>query len=247
MEIINSSSTANVVTYRVILNPVATRQLEREVYRALPVSQKTYSLDDVVTRMVDTGAPVKNATCRSVITHFANTVATILQEGNNVNISGFLRLALIFRGNLDSPEDVYDTDKHNVEVGVTVGKNLKTAAASISIRKQGTAVPPELKQVLDVASQKPNVITSQGTLFLTGENLHWDATNSEEGFFLNYGGEEERLTPVEDDSTPDCVVLKTTLIFDEAGLPLELFFRTRANGNLTQYKYPHDLVTAVKS
>ncbi len=247
-EIVTSTEdqTLESVQYRVELNPAATRQAGRPIYTGRVALKETYSTRDVAERMVAEGCAVKSSTVRLVLTEFAELVGKLTREGRAVNIGGVVRFAPAVRGTFASEDAAWDASKNAVVVNASVGSRMRVAAVNSNVQRVESVVAPTLTRLVDGASMQENTITSEGSFFVLGTRLTWDATKEDEGFFLAFEGAETRCTALESKQDPTCATLKTSQVFTSAGEPVELFFRTRAGtSTLRQYAYGQDIVTAL--
>ncbi len=239
-----SDNTLRTVNYRVIQNAAASRIANKEVYTAQVAIKEKYSLAALTERMVAEGCIVDEPTIELVIKKFAKLVQKLVAEGRSVNISGLVRFAPAIRGTFETPDAAWKAANNAIVVNASTGSEMRIAAARSSVNRVDKVALPKLEQLVDIATKHSNVITSEGSFLVTGEQLTWDISAEDEGWFLNYGGDENKCEAIESEQDPECAVLRTTAHFEEAGLPLELFFRTRINGQLHQVKYDSAVVTA---
>ncbi len=245
--IIKNTTTPNTIRYRVQLNAAASKSAEREVYTGVVDVKETYDLDLVAKRMVERGCVAGKSTIHLVLTDFADLVSDLVAEGRAVTIPGLVRFAPSIRGTFETIDSPWDAANNQVVVNASIGSRMRAAAAKSTVQRVDTITLPELELLVDVATQQPNVITSEGVFIVSGTQLLWDETAEDEGFFLNAGGEETKCTQQEETQDETCAILKTSQIFDEAGLPVELFFRTRINGTLHQIKYANAITSAIEA
>ncbi len=242
--ITNDTQDLTSINYRVIHNAGASRVAAHDVYTGVVEVKQTYNMNALVKRMTERGCAAKKSTIKLVLSDFAELVSDLVAEGNAVNIPGLVRFAPAIRGTFASEEDVWNGNEHRIVVNATSGHRMRAAAANSSVTRTTSVVLPKLIQLADMASGHLNVISSQGTFMVTGERLTWNANAEDEGWFLNLAGDEVKCTAVEGTQDPACAVLRTTMVFETSGVPLELFFRTRINDVLRQVKYGTAVVTA---
>ncbi len=247
MSSIVTEDTADIksIKYRVVYNAAASKAASRDIYTALVDVKETYNLNAIAERMVAEGCPVNIASIRLTLTTFADLVAKLVAEGRAVTIPGLVRFSPAIRGTFATEDADWDGAENQIVVNASIGPRMRVAAATSSVQRINTVLLPVFDQLIDMATQKPNVITSEGAFLVTGERFVWDDSAEDEGFFINVGGEERKCTLHELDASNECVILKTSQIFETAGQEVQLFFRTRIDGKLRQIQYKGDIVTAV--
>lgn len=240
-----SDSTTNLasVNYRVIENAAATRAAGKPVYTGVVSVKETYNTAAVAQRMVSEGCAVKAATIRLVLSEFAELVGKLAAEGRAVNINGLVRFAPAVRGTFASEDAAWDPAQNAIVVNASVGSRMRVAAAGSQALRVNTVVFPTMLRVVDFATARDNVITSEGTFFVMGSRLTWDRSREDEGFFLAHGVTEEKCTLIEDVIDPTCVFLKTDAVL-ESGTELRLTFRTRINGSFYQFPWSGEPLVA---
>ncbi len=240
--IINETANPNTIRYRVVLNPVASKAAERDIYTGVAEVKEILALSHVMKRMAERGCAAKKSTIQLVLNDFAEVVSDLVAEGYAVNIPGLVRFSPAIRGTFASEDAPWQATENQVIVNASIGGRMRKVAAKSSVQRIGLITLPTLTKVTDVNSQEVGVITSEGVFYVAGTLLNWDVDAADEGFFLNCGGEETRCTVIE--HTAESAMLQTDQIFETADLPLELFFRTRIEGTYHQVKYPDAIVTA---
>lgn len=250
----NSISTNNDVQdfgsiqYKVIRNGGASKNAGKDVYTAQVVTKETYGTVQLADRMVAEGCLAKASTISLVLTDFANLVGKLVAEGRAVNIGGVVRFSPGIRGTFETADSAWDTAKNSIVVNAAAGNRMRTAAALSGVTRVDALELPILLHVMDVATGNGDTITSEGHFMVSGKRLTWDATADDEGWFINYQGIESKCTMVGEVQDPEGASLMATQAFDDAGDPIELFFRTRMGGEiLHQIPYGNPLVTAVKA
>lgn len=242
----NSVQSFGSIRYKVMRNGGASKAAGKDVYTASVISKETYGTKEIAARMVKEGCAVKAATIRLVINEFAELVGALVSEGRSVNIGGVVRFTPGIRGTFETIDSAWDASKNAIVVNACSGNRMRAAAALSGVTRVDGTELPVLRQVIDVTTSKTDLITSQGTFFVSGERLTWNEAAEDEGWFLNYDGAETKCTQVESEQNPELAALKTAQSFALAGEPLELTFRTRMGGTvLHQLKYENGILTAV--
>lgn len=139
----------------------------------------------------------------------------------------------------------------NCPWGISVGAIIHCSDGDLKVTSTTSVGPasttPVLTNVFDLTTAQYGVITSENAFFVLGSNLTWDDTKDDEGFFIevDYAGE-HKCYMTESAQDPSCATLRNPLVFDEAGRPVTLVFRTRSGGStLKQYEYSGSIVSAV--
>lgn len=244
----NSIQNFGSVQYKVVRNGAASKIAGRDIYTAMVITKETYGTKELAARMVSEGCAVKASTIRLVLSEFADLIGKLVAEGRSVNIGGVVRFFPGIRGTFDSIDSAWNATKNTIVVNAATGARMRTAAAASGVTRMDAAELPTLLQLIDVATSKPNVLTSQGQFFVSGERLTWDPAADDEGWFVSYDGTESKCSATEDVQDPTCASLIVGQTFDSAGEPVELYFRTRLGGEvLHQVKYEHAVETALQA
>lgn len=234
------------VNYHVVENAAASKAAGKPVYTGVVKVKETYNTSDVAKRMVSEGCPVKGTTVLLVLNEFADMLAKLTAEGRAVNINGVVRFAPAIRGTFASVDAPWSAASNTLVVNACAGARLRNAAAMSSVvRTDRLAALPMLERVVDLKTVRDGVISSEGSFFVMGTGLTWNADAEDEGFFLDVGSGEARCEGLESVQDPTCAALRTDLLFENSGEALLLVFRTRQGGNtLRQVNFTKALVTA---
>lgn len=234
------------VNYHVVENAAASKAAGKPVYTGVVKVKETYNTSDVAKRMVSEGCPVKGTTVLLVLNEFADMLAKLTAEGRAVNINGVVRFAPAIRGTFASVDAPWSATANTLVVNACAGARLRNAAAMSSVvRTDRLAALPTLERVVDLKTVRDGVISSEGSFFVMGSGLTWNADAEDEGFFLDVGSGEARCEGLESVQDPTCAALRTDLLFENSGEALLLVFRTRQGGNtLRQVNFTKALVTA---
>ena len=135
--------------------------------------------------------------------------------------------------------------------GISVGAIIHCSDGDLKVTSSTSVGPvsqtPVLTRVFDITTAQDGVITSENSFFVFGSNLTWDDTKDDEGFFIEVDdASEHKCYMTESVQDPSCAALRNPLVFEEAGRPVTLVFRTRSGGStLKQYEFSGSIVSAV--
>jgi len=139
---------------------------------------------DEMAALVSISNPTYSADLVSqVTTLFFDTVWAQLLEGKFVTLEGIMSLKLTARGNLPLATSTPSTD--GVDVAVSASTPVRNAIRNTI---QFTALPvtekvPNIEYQEDTGSEITDYIVDGGTLLLTGQDIAFTQTNSDEGMF----------------------------------------------------------------
>lgn len=243
-----NESTVDVVQYKLQLNPLASSKAGRNIYNGVVIKKETYGTRQLTERMVNEQTPLNASTIRMVIDDLANLIAKLASEGRAINLGGVIRIMPVIHGTFDSLDEPWNPKKHKVRISACAGTKLRNAAVLSPVMRLDGLNKPEILQVtnvIDPAKPKFNQVPSAGEFVVVGHLLTWDRDAADEGWFLNYKGQETKCEVVKSEN-PHCATLRTTCVFDNPGESLLLIFRTRLNGekSLQQFAYGKPLETA---
>lgn len=233
------------IRYKLIRNGHLSQKGKRNVYVASVLNKETYGTDELAEQIVSRGCPLNKSAIKLAIDDLANLISELVAEGRSINIGGVVRFMPVIHGTFNSPNEPFNPQKHKVHVKACVGTKMRGAKNERMPQRLGPTKVPVLKTLLNVGTNSNKAISSGNKFFVFGENLTWNASANDEGWFIIYNGQEtkcESINPVEDRFA---AVLRTNATFDASGEPLLLIFRTRLGGKvLQQIPYPGPLVTA---
>lgn len=232
------------IQYKIIRNGAASKHKGRDVYSALVIPRETYGILQLSERMANEGCTVKASVIRQVLDEFVTLVTQLVSEGRAVNLGGLIRFMPSIRGNFDSPNEIWDPKKHDILINACCGKRMRALASMRPATRLDGPPIPLLKQVVDIAKGKSNRVSSNGSFFVSGENLTWNKAAADEGWFLVYNGQETKCVPVAKEQDPACAALNTGVEFAASGESVGLVFRTRLGGKtLHRVEFEGEIVT----
>lgn len=242
---IETNTNLDSINYRVVKNAALSKAAGRAIYTGIVDVKETYNTLDVARRMTTEGCLAKASTIRMVLSDFAELLGKLTAEGRAVNINGLVRFTPSIRGTFASADAPWNPAENALVVNATVGQRMRVAAADSTVNRTDRAVTlPTLERIIDLATTRSGVISSEGAFFVMGTKLTWDDSQADEGFFLRYGLQESKCIAIESVQDPTCAALRTNTVFEESGETLELAFRTRIGGALHQVVWAQPLVTA---
>lgn len=244
----DNEGTVDVVQYKLRLNPLASSKAGRSIYNGVVIKKETYGTRQLAARMVKEQTPLNASTIQMVINDLANLIAKLASEGRAINLGGVIRVMPVIHGSFDSFDEPWNPKKHKLRISACAGTKLRNAAILSPLMRLDGPNKPEILQVINVADPKKpkhDRVPSAGEFVVAGNLLAWDRDAADEGWFLNYKGQEAKCEVVKSEN-PHCATLRTTYVFNEPGESLLLIFRTRLNGekSLHQFAYGNPLETA---
>ncbi|MCB0175300.1 MAG: hypothetical protein KDJ97_32650, partial [Anaerolineae bacterium] len=96
----------------------------KEQYRATVLTKETYTLNDVIDRMVEQNTTLTRQDIMAVLDLFFYTVMMLVLEGNSV-LTPLVNLGVSIAGNFRSADDTFDRKRHKVKARVNASKVFK--------------------------------------------------------------------------------------------------------------------------
>ncbi len=108
-------------------------------FTAVPVININLNTQDLIALMKAEGMEIKTETALDIITHFFRKAEEMVLQGNSINI-GFVIARPTVKGVFK--DDVWDKEKHYVQVSMTAGAELRKNAAQTRIEILGEQGSP---------------------------------------------------------------------------------------------------------
>lgn len=232
------------IQYKIIRNGAASKHKGRDVYSALVIPRETYGILQLSERMANEGCTVKASAIRQVLDELVTLVTKLVSEGRAVNLGGLIRFMPSIRGNFDSPNETWDPSKHEILINACCGKRMRALASMRPTSRLDGPPIPLLDRVVDVATNKRNRVSSNGKFCVFGENLTWDDSAEDEGWFIVCDGRETKCLAVAKVQDSACAMMNTNVEFAASGESVGLIFRTRLGGKtLHRVEFDAPIVT----
>ncbi len=200
--------------------------------------------ESALTTAAAAAAGVTAAQVETVIKSILNGIlAAGAGNGHSTGLYGLLRFRTTSGGSQDDPQGFDTADEINADIALSFTADAIAAwRATLTLENQGTVgkLTPLISTVINFSNRADNEYTAGNMLEIVGENLRFDASDTEQGVFITpAGGAEVRLT-IYGRNDPGMV---TALI--PAGTTGALSIRIAAfiNGSVRSYTYT-DPVTA---
>lgn len=153
--------------------------------RAVIVSRKPRTLDDVIDEMIRRGSTLTKGEVLAALEEFASALERLLKMGCNITLPLF-RISLSIAGRFQGTDDRFDPSRHRVKVNINARPQLKAIAKRISVQKvAGQRTKPVLLHFYDyVTGEIDSVATMGGGARITGKLLKFDEDDKRQGVFI---------------------------------------------------------------
>ena len=173
-------------------------------YNARVLVDRTYTEDELVDRMLRKRNIVSKPDLRGVISALKETIAEIVEEGNNLNLS-WLKLGYSMKGRFGTEESVRDPERHPLEISLRAGEFLTDHLKDVRLER---ILPPDygpriVSFVDAVSGTTKSVATPGGTFKVSGERLRIGGLRPDDvGLYLRAGDGTETRVEVLLDNEP---------------------------------------------
>ena len=173
------------LSYYLLDNPVTPDTTD---FKAQPISNGSKDADDLLEYMIARGSTVTTAAAKATMQELLEAAEHFLKEGYNINLPLF-KAGFSISGVFTSEDDVFDANRHQLNINLQPGGELKNLPQRIKLAKtEGNPALPLPKKLFDVNSQTVNDrLTSGGTVKVTGKRMKIDANQPTQGVFLVNG------------------------------------------------------------
>lgn len=150
-------------------NQLITRQNN---YLARAHTKGSYDKTKFIERLVGKGTLVTETDAVAALNAIENTVIEIIEEGGTLNLPLF-NTSFSISGVFDNPDDIFDTNRHKVNINLTKGTLLRDTEKRVPVEKISISGPqPRIVEVKDIFSGKKNeLLTSNGAVIIRGHNI----------------------------------------------------------------------------
>lgn len=167
-------------------------------YMAVTQDNQTFSMDQIVDRMISRGSTVTKAEALGVMEEFGLAIEEILKEGNNINSSLFGIYPSI-SGVFNGPADGFDSKRHGIRINITAGSRLNRIISEIKVQKvEVTSPAPVIEKFVNLKTRTINDSFTPGQIAsISGLMLKFNETDPAQGiFFISADGVETKVTNV---------------------------------------------------
>lgn len=157
-----------------------------ELFRAIVLTKRSCTLDDVIDRMVEQGTTLTRQDIMATLDLFFHTVSLLILEGCNV-LTPLVNFGVSIKGNFDSQYDSFDATRHRVEARANANKQLKDkilAQARVQQQKPNRPMPQPEECINPNNGDGNEVLTPGGGAKLRGHALQFDVDDPNQGIFL---------------------------------------------------------------
>lgn len=138
---------------------------EENNYAARVLTEESHDLDAIIRLMLEKRNVVSKTDITAVFTAFFQIVEECIQRGENINLPIF-NLGYSITGVFDEDTDVFDPEKHHVNVNLTNGTQVKKAIEQVKLTKvDSVQTDPVINSFIDIATQSKNDKLSKNSLF----------------------------------------------------------------------------------
>ena len=172
-------------------------QKDQMFHVAQVVTRGTYTENDLVRDIVNTGTTLTPTDVSAVMDLFNTLVSTRLEEGFTI-VTRFANFRISIKGKFESEDDAFDSSRHTlvarVNPGASLKKRLENALHVEKISQIKTRA--DLKAFRDLRTKTENQIaTPDGNASLIGNGLDFDGENPDQGiFFKDEDGNLEKVS-----------------------------------------------------
>ncbi len=174
-------------------------------YSAVVQTGDSADLGDVADRIILGGSVLGRAEIIAVLELLLPVIAAILKEGRRVNLGGLVELFPRIRGVFNGQADVFDSSRHQVDVGANPGSRVRREVQNgVEVIKDTATLPsPSPLAFVDHGSGTENDQYTQNHIAtVTGNLLQYNKEAADEGIYLvmlDAGGE----VKVPNDNVPE--------------------------------------------
>ncbi len=157
----------------------------------------TFSLDQLIDRIVKKGSTVCRSDILSVLDDFQDVLADVLMEGASVT-TPLANYRPSIQGIFANTTDSFDPNRHQVVVRILPGRFLRRVIRmnSLTVKEEASKYIPNPLQYIDVVSGELNGRLTPGEgARLVGHRLRFDPSNVNQGLFFE--AEDGTVTRVE--------------------------------------------------
>lgn len=154
-------------------------------YMAIVQNNQTYTVPDIIDRMISRGSTVTKAEAFSVYEEMGLAVEDILKSGGNINTPLFCvypSIAGVFQGENDN----FDRNRHAIRLNFTAGSRLSKIADEIKPKKGAVTSPtPVIEKFVNLKTKAVNETFTPGQIAsISGLMLKFNEEDPTQGIFF---------------------------------------------------------------
>jgi len=176
-------------------------------YSARVITEQSYDMEGIIDLMLSKRNLVSRTDIVAVFSAFFETIEGCIKRGENINLPIF-NLGYSITGVFDNEDESFNPEKHQVNVNINNGLQVKRAIERIKLTKvDAVLTEPVLHHFKDLASETTNDQVSKNSLFeLTGTRLKIAGEDSNVGlYFVAEDGTETKVTLLADNANKKLV------------------------------------------
>ncbi|WP_421921111.1 DNA-binding domain-containing protein [Marinifilum sp.] len=178
-------------------------------YAARILTEKSHDLDAIIQLMLEKRNVLSRTDINAVLTAFFQIIEECIRRGENINLPIF-NLAYSITGVFDEDTDVFDPEKHQINVNLTNGTQVRDAIEQVQLTKvDSVETDPVISSFIDIATQSKNDKLTKNSLFeIHGKRLKIAGEDAGIGFFfVAEDGTETKVTQIADNGQKKIVGL----------------------------------------
>lgn len=150
-------------------------------YRAVVVNTRVFSAEDVINRMLASGAGLTLSDIRAVDEARKQASISIVAEGG-VPSDGLYTMTFTMPGKYSPLEE---PEQHTIEIHLHPCRELREAAARLKVRRVvSSGNEPVISAVQDVNSRGIDTVTSGGVFIIKGQKIKVAGAHPDAGLYL---------------------------------------------------------------
>lgn len=157
-----------------------------DLFRAIVLPQRTYTLENVIDRMIEQRTTLTKQDIMATLDLFFNVLFILILEGHNV-LTPLFNLGVSIKGKFESDTDSFDASRHRIQPRVNANaqfKNRLKMMAKVQQQKANRPMPQPEQCINPNNGYGNDVLTPGGGAKLRGHYLQFDPEDVEQGIFL---------------------------------------------------------------
>jgi len=178
-------------------------------YAARVLTKESHDLDGIIRLMLEKRSVISKTDIAAVFTAFFQIVEECIQRGENINLPIF-NLGYSITGVFEDDTDLFDPEKHQINVNLSNGIQVKKAIEQIELTKvDSVQTDPAITSFIDIATQSKNDKLTPNSLFeIHGKRLKIAGEDASIGlFFVAEDGSETMVAQIADNGQKKIVGL----------------------------------------